>query len=65
MNVQEIESAIAQLPPIELAELAKWFEEFHAAAWDQQLELDVQSGRLEAVVRAAERDFERGDISPL
>jgi hypothetical protein len=30
MDIKEIESAITRLPPSDLAELAKWFEEFQA-----------------------------------
>ena len=38
MDVKEIETAIAQLPPAEVAELAEWFADFHAQIWDRQLE---------------------------
>jgi len=65
MDIKEIESAIAQLPPSELAELAKWFEEFHAQVWDEQLEQDVKAGRLDALFKQAERDFEQGQCEPL
>jgi hypothetical protein len=65
MDVKEIESAIAQLPPSELAELAKWFEEFQARAWDEQLEHDVRGGRLDALIQQAEQDFEQGQCEPL
>ena len=65
MDVKEIESAIAQLPPSELAELAKWFEEFQARAWDEQLEQDVRGGRLDALIRQAEQDYEQGRCEPL
>jgi hypothetical protein len=65
MDVKEIESAIAQLPPSELAELAKWFEEFQARAWDEQLEQDVRGGRLDALIQQAEQDFEQGRCEPL
>jgi hypothetical protein len=65
MDIKEIESAIAQLPPSELAELAKWFEEFHARVWDEQLEHDVRAGRLDALMERAEQDFERGQCEPL
>ena len=65
MNIKEIESAIAQLPPSELAALAKWFEGFHGQAWDEQLERDLQAGRLEALIEEAEQDFERGQCEPL
>jgi hypothetical protein len=65
MDIKEIESAIAQLPSSELAELAKWFEEFHAQVWDEQLEQDVKTGRLDALLKQAEQDFEQGHCDPL
>jgi hypothetical protein len=65
MDIKEIESAIAQLPTSELAELAKWFEEFQARVWDEQLEQDVKSGRLDALLKQAEQDFEQGQCDPL
>ena len=65
MDIKEIESAIAQLPATKLAEFAKWFEEFHAQAWDEQLEHDVKAGRLDALIKQAEQDFEQGQCEPL
>ncbi|MFN2455418.1 MAG: hypothetical protein ABR577_14475 [Pyrinomonadaceae bacterium] len=65
MDIKEIESAIARLPPSELAELAKWFEEFQAQAWDEQLERDAKTGRLDALLKEAEDDFEQGRCEPL
>jgi len=60
MDVKEIESAIAQLPPTKVAELAEWFEEFHAQLWDKQLEEDVKAGRLDTLLREAGQDYESG-----
>jgi hypothetical protein len=60
MDVKEIENAIAQLPPTKVAELAEWFEEFHAQLWDKQLEEDVKAGRLDSLLREAEQDHESG-----
>ncbi len=65
MNIKEIESAIAQLPPSDLAELAKWFAEFHAQAWDEQVERDLKAGRLDALIKQAEQDFEQGQCEPM
>lgn len=65
MNIKEIESAIAQLPPSEVAELAKWFEEFQARLWDEQVEHDVKAGRLDSLLEQAERDFENGRCEAL
>lgn len=65
MDVKEIESAIADLPPSEIAELAKWFEEFHAQIWDQQIERDLNAGRLDSLLEEAKQDFERNSCEPL
>jgi hypothetical protein len=65
MDVKEIETAIAELPPSEVAELAAWFERFHAQLWDAQLEQDVKSGRLESLLKEAEQDHESGRCEPL
>jgi hypothetical protein len=65
MDIKEIESAIAQLPPSQLAEFARWFEEFQTRAWDAQLEQDVRAGRLDTLLREAEQDFEQGRCEPL
>jgi hypothetical protein len=65
MNVKEIESAIAQLPPGQVAELAVWFEEYHAHLWDAQIESDVHSGRLDTLLDEAAHDLEAGRCEPL
>jgi hypothetical protein len=65
MDVKEIKSAIAQLPPTKVAELAEWFEEFHAQLWDKQLEEDVKAGRLDSLLREADQDHESGRCEKL
>jgi hypothetical protein len=65
MDIKEIESAIARLPPSELAELAEWFAEFQAQAWDERLERDMKAGRLDSLLKEAEQDFEQGRCEPL
>lgn len=65
MDVKEIESAIAQLPPAKVAELAEWFEEFHARIWDEQIEHDLKSGRLDSLLKEAEQDLDSGLCEPL
>ncbi len=61
MSVQEIEAAVAELSPDELAHFAQWFEQYRADAWDQQIESDVAAGRLDALARQADDDFEGGN----
>jgi hypothetical protein len=65
MDIREIESAIAQLPTSEIVKLAEWFYEFQAQVWDRQIERDVQSGRLDALIEQAEQEFESGRCKPL
>ena len=65
MDVKEIETAIAQLPPAEIAELADWFEEFHAQRWDRQIEQDLKSGRLDALLDEAKQDVDSERCKPL
>jgi hypothetical protein len=65
MRVKEIEAAIAQLSPEELAQFADWFAEFQATAWDEQLEADTKAGKLDQLVREAKGDFARGKCKPL
>ena len=65
MDVKEIETAIAQLPPAAVAELADWFEQFHEQLWDKQIEQDLRSGRLQSLLDEAQDDLESGRCEPL
>jgi hypothetical protein len=65
MSLKELESAVAKLPPNDLAAFSRWFEEYLAAAWDQQIEADLESGRLDEAIRKADDDFEAGRCTPL
>jgi hypothetical protein len=47
MTIEEIEEAVSQLPPDELARFRAWFEEFEAARFDRKIEQDAASGRLD------------------
>jgi hypothetical protein len=65
MSVQELESAVSQLSPDELSKFTKWFEEFAADAWDREFEADVKAGKLDALGKEADADFEAGRCKPL
>jgi hypothetical protein len=59
-KIENLEREIQGLSPAELAAFRRWFREFDARAWDQQIEEDVQAGRLDGLANAALRDFESG-----
>jgi hypothetical protein len=65
MSIEELQTAVAQLPAEDLARFSKWFEEFLAEQWDQQIEADIQNGRLDAAGRGADEEFEAGRCTPL
>jgi hypothetical protein len=65
MSVAEIESAIAQLPPKDFAELIVWLQEYRERAWDEQIENDLAAGRLDAIVAEAEKEYGQGLARPL
>lgn len=55
-TIKEIETAIAKLSPQEIAQLRTWFQEFDAEAWDQQLDIDAASGKLDALYERLQRE---------
>jgi hypothetical protein len=56
-NVRAIEEAVQSLQPTDLAEFRRWFTEFDSAAWDRQIDTDIASGKLDALLAEAEQDF--------
>jgi hypothetical protein len=65
MNIEELELAVSRLPAEKLAQFSKWFEEFMADQWDQQIEADILAGRLDAAGKRADEDFVSGRATPL
>ncbi len=64
-TIQEIESAVEQLPQKELTKFRDWFSAFDAAAWDRQFEADANAGRLDALADEALRDLREGRCKDL
>ena len=65
MTLKEIEQKISQLPPEELAEFRKWFLRFDSDRWDEQIEKDAASGKLDSLAQEALREFRSGQTNPL
>jgi hypothetical protein len=63
--VLEIEQAVSQLPPQELARFREWFEKFDAEIWDRQFEEDAKSGKLDKLANQAIADFCAGKYKEL
>ena len=65
MTIQEIEQAITELDPDELARLREWFEEYYAQVWDNQIERDAASGRLDKLIAEVDEEYNAGLSKPL
>jgi hypothetical protein len=59
-TAEEIERAVEQLPPNELARFRAWFEEFDAARFDAAIERDARSGKLDKLVDEALAEHRAG-----
>ena len=60
MTIEDIEKAIAELPPDQFAQFRDWFEQFDAARFDRKLERDAAAGKLDRFAEQAIDDFRKG-----
>ncbi len=65
MTIQEIEQAITELDPDELTRLREWFDEYFAQVWDEQIERDAASGRLDKLITEVDEEYIAGHSKPL
>jgi len=65
ITVEAITSAIAELPPEQVAQIRVWLDERAAAEWDAQIEQDERAGRLDALADRAVAEHRAGRTRPL
>ena len=59
-SVEDIEKAVAELAPDQLARFRTWFDEFEAERFDRRIERDANSGKLDRLAEQALSDFRAG-----
>ena len=59
-TAEEIEKAVEQLPPRELARFRAWFEAFEADRFDAAIEKDANGGKLDAFAEEAIEAYRQG-----
>ncbi len=64
-TVEEVEKAVTQLPADQLRKFRAWYEKFDAETWDQQIEQDILSGKLDKLAEAAIADHKSGKSKKL
>jgi predicted component of type VI protein secretion system len=64
-KLEDIEKAVTKLAPAELAKFRAWFDAFDAARFDERLERDAESGKLDQLADKARADFRAGRVREL
>lgn len=65
MQVKEIQAAIESLPSQDYIRLRQWFYERDWAEWDEQIERDSESGKLDFLVQEAFEEKKKGHLKAL
>jgi len=65
MSVDELQAAITHLSVEEIDRFSRWLDDYRADLWDRQIEDDILGGRLDALGKQANEDFESGRCTPL
>ena len=65
VTVEAITTAIAELPPEQVAQVRAWLDERAEAEWDAQIERDESAGRLDALAERALAEHRAGQTRPL
>ena len=64
-TVEAITSAIAELPPEQVAQIRAWLNERAEDEWDAQIEEDGRAGRLSALAERALAEHREGRTQPI
>jgi hypothetical protein len=59
-TIEDLEKAVAELPPDQLLQFRAWFEAFEAARFDQDIERDAEAGKLDRLAEQAVADYRAG-----
>ena len=64
VSAAEIIDQVQKLPPAEVFELGRWLREYQAELWDQQIEADIRSGKLDKLGQEALEELRAGKTRP-
>ncbi len=64
-NLREVRNLIKQLSSEELIRTRQWFYEFDHHLWDEKIEKDSKSGKLDSLVHEALEEYHRKEANDL
>ncbi|MCE5263794.1 MAG: hypothetical protein LLG97_09705 [Deltaproteobacteria bacterium] len=59
-RVEMLKQTVKQLSPGERAAFRSWFIEFDASEWDDQIEVDSETGKLDRLAQSAIEEHKAG-----
>ncbi|MEA1919384.1 MAG: hypothetical protein U9N52_06040 [Campylobacterota bacterium] len=59
--LENIEEEIKSLPEQEFSKFREWFQDYDSQKWDEQVENDLKSGKLDDLAESAISDFRKGE----
>jgi hypothetical protein len=59
-RIDDIQKAVEQLSPEELARFREWFDEFEARLFDERIERDAKAGKLDKLAAEASANYDAG-----
>jgi len=65
MTMLKIEEEIKNLPVQELSKFREWFKQYDAKKWDEQIENNFTSGKLDDLANQALKDFQENNFKTL
>jgi len=60
MTNEDLEKAVAKLPPDQFAKFRDWFDALNAARFDEKIERDAKAGKLDRLAEQALADYAEG-----
>ena len=60
IKLEQIQLSIEQLSAAEIARLREWLDELDERLFDERIEHDAKSGKLDKLAAEARRDHKRG-----
>ncbi len=64
-KLEKIERAIEALPSQDVRALGVWLDDLREKLWDEQIEGDALSGKLDELAAEATADIAAGRVKPL
>ena len=59
-KIEDIEKAVEQLSPEDVAKFREWFDEFEARLFDEEIECDAKAGKLDKLIAEARANHAAG-----